>query len=49
MQRVVSKIPMLVTPQVGRMLRLLLHPAVVGAGCDADLQSVAKQARVRSY
>lgn len=45
LDRVVSKIPMLITPQVGHMLRLLLHPAVVGPECDRDVRSSAQQAR----
>ena len=45
LDRVVSKIPMLVTPQVKQMLTLLIHPAVVGPDCDSDARAVAQQAR----
>jgi len=45
LDRVVSKIPMLITPQVGQMLRLFLHPAVVGTEGDRDVRAAAQQAR----
>jgi len=36
---------MLITVQVGKILRLLLHPEVVGAKRDADVAGAARQAR----
>lgn len=45
LDRIVSKIPMLITPQVAKILRLLLHPAAVGAQGDSDVADAARQAR----
>ena len=45
LDRIVSEIPMLITPQVAKILRLLLHPAAVGAQGDSDVADAARQAR----
>ena len=45
MDRVVSKIPMLVTPQVGKILGLLLHPSLLGTKSSCDLNSAAQNMR----
>ena len=45
MDRVVSKIPMLVTPQVGTILGLLLHPSLLGTKSSCDLNSAAQNMR----
>jgi hypothetical protein len=37
---------MLITAQVGKILRLLLHPAVVGATSDADVAGKFSKIRI---